>query len=55
MDIQGKLALIEKFNNLSNAFDETIGLDKEGLLFRPFDDARSIIEQVVHCVDHRND
>jgi hypothetical protein len=51
MDIESKVTLIDKFGNLSNAFDDTIDLDKEVVLFRPFDDSWSIIEQVVHCVD----
>ena len=49
--IERKLALIEEFQYLSNAFDDTLGLEKEIVLFRPFSDSWSIIEQVVHCVD----
>ncbi len=51
MTPEKKLALIEQFYNASNAFDDTLNLDKDIVLFRPFDDAWSIIEQVVHCVD----
>ncbi len=50
MTIARKLALIEEFHRLSNAFDDTLGLEKEAVLFRPFSDSWSIIEQVVHCV-----
>ncbi len=46
-----KLALIEQFHHLSHAYDDTLGLAPEVVLFRPFSDAWSIIEQVVHCVD----
>jgi hypothetical protein len=51
MTIESKLALIEEFQRLSGAFDDTLGLDKEVVLFRPFSDSWSIIEQVVHCAD----
>jgi len=51
MNTESKLALIEEFHRLSKAFDDTLGFDKEVVLFRPFDDSWSIIEQVVHCVD----
>ena len=49
--VEGKLALIEEFQRLSNAFDDTLHLEEEVLLFRPFSDSWSIIEQIVHCVD----
>ena len=49
--IERKLALIDKFQRLSAAFDDTLRLEKEVVLFRPFSDSWSIIEQVVHCVD----
>jgi len=51
MTIESKLALIEEFNRLSNAFDDTLSLERGAILFRPFSDSWSIIEQVVHCVD----
>lgn len=51
MVVERKLALIEEFHQLSNAFDDTLSLEKEAILFRPFSDSWSIIEQVVHCVD----
>ncbi|MBU1566148.1 MAG: DinB family protein [Proteobacteria bacterium] len=51
MTIASKLALIEEFHRLSNAFDDTLNLEREAVLFRPFWDSWSIIEQVVHCVD----
>lgn len=46
-----KSALIEEFRRLSNAFDDTLRLEKEVVLFKPFSDSWSIIEQIVHCVD----
>ncbi len=51
MTTESKLALIEVFDNLSNAFDDTLNLEREAVLFRPFSDSWSIIEQVVHCAD----
>lgn len=46
-----KMELIEEFKRLSEAFDDTLNLEKEVVLFRPFSDSWSIIEQIVHCVD----
>ena len=51
MIVERKIALIEEFQSLSEAFDDTLCLEKEVVLFRPFSDSWSIIEQVVHCVD----
>ena len=51
MMVERKLALIEEFKRLSEAFDDTLQLEKEVVLFRPFIDSWSIIEQIVHCVD----
>lgn len=51
MTFERKVALIEEFQSLSNAFDDTLHLEKEVVLFRPFSDSWSIIEQIVHCVD----
>jgi hypothetical protein len=51
MTTENKLALIEQFYNASKEFDDTLSLDKDVVLFRPFNDSWSIIEQVVHCVD----
>ena len=49
--LERKLALIEEFQSLSNAFDDTLRIEKEVVLFRPYSDSWSIIEQIVHCVD----
>lgn len=49
--VERKLALIEKFKRLSEAFDDTLGLEKEIVFFKPFSDSWSIIEHIVHCVD----
>jgi DinB superfamily len=51
MTPESKLALIEEFYHLSNRFDDTLALDSDVILFRPFSDSWSIIEQIVHCVD----
>ncbi len=49
--VERKLALIEEFQCHANAFDDTLRLEEELLLFRPFSDSWSIVEQIVHCVD----
>jgi peptidoglycan/xylan/chitin deacetylase (PgdA/CDA1 family) len=51
MTTEMKLKLIDQFYNASKEFDDTLGLDKDIVLFRPFNDAWSIIEQVVHCAE----
>ena len=51
MPVEGRVARIDEFQRLSEAFDDTLRLEKEVVLFRPFSDSWSIIEQVVHCVD----
>lgn len=51
MNTEGKLALIAQFQQLSFAFDDTLALERDIVLFRPSSDAWSIIEQVVHCAD----
>ncbi len=51
MNKENKLELIQKFEDLSSAFDDVPGLPAALLRYRPFPDAWSIVEQVVHCVD----
>ena len=51
MTPESKLALIEEFYHSSHMFDDTLALDRGAILFRPFSDSWSIIEQIVHCVD----
>jgi hypothetical protein len=53
MTTDEKIKLIEQFNNLSKAFDDTLNLDRDIILFRPpnMQDPWSIIEQIVHCLD----
>lgn len=51
MTEEDKLALIEEFRRLSTAFDDTLGLERDLILFRPFSDSWSIIENVVHCAE----
>jgi hypothetical protein len=46
-----KLKLIEQFYDLSNSFDDTLNLEHEIILFKPFSDSWSIIEQIIHCVE----
>jgi hypothetical protein len=49
--LKEKSDLIAGFINLSHAFDDTLDLEDEVLHYRPFDDAWSIVEQIIHCVD----
>lgn len=51
MTDESKLAIIEEFQRLSYAFGDTLGLDKDIILFKLFSDSWSIIEQVVHCAE----
>jgi hypothetical protein len=51
MDDQEKRNAIEEFSRLAAAFDDTLALPAEVVLFRPFADAWSIVEQVMHCAD----
>ena len=51
MTPEEKINLIEKFNNASGDFDYTLKLNNEIIHFRPFEDAWTIIEQLIHCVD----
>lgn len=51
MNTDDNLALIEEFSRLAAAFDDTLTLPQEVVLFRPFADAWSIVEQVLHCAD----
>ena len=46
-----KMNLIERFEKLSCEFDDVLSLSHELILFRPFEDAWSIKEQVVHCLE----
>ena len=46
-----KKEIIHKFEELSSAFDFIFDLPNELVLYRPHDEAWSIIEQIVHCVD----
>lgn len=51
MNSTEKISAIEEFSRLGAAFDDTLALPIEVVLFRPFADAWSIVEQVVHCAD----
>ena len=46
-----KVEAIQSFEELSNAFDDVLDLPESVILYRPFDDAWSIVEQIVHCLD----
>ena len=41
------MALIEEFQRLSETFDDTLHLEKEIILFRPFNDSWPLISQVL--------
>ena len=51
MTTDQKENLIHIFEALSNAFDDVLILSNEILSFRPFEDAWSIKEQIVHCLE----
>ncbi|MDP4094103.1 MAG: DinB family protein [Bacillota bacterium] len=46
-----KINLIERFEKLSFEFDDVLELSNELILYRPFADAWSIKEQIVHCME----
>ncbi len=51
MTTQEKLKKIDEFERGAAAFDDTLAMAKEILLFRPFPDAWTIHEQVVHFLE----
>ncbi len=42
---------INAFEEAADAFDDILGLPPEILTFRPFEDAWTIHEQIVHCLE----
>ncbi len=46
-----KVSLIDRFEKLADEFDDVLDLSEDLILFRPFDDAWSIKEQIVHCLE----
>jgi hypothetical protein len=46
-----KFSLIEHFDKLSYKFDDVFELSNELIIYRPFDDAWSIKEHIVHCME----
>lgn len=46
-----KEELIRQFEESSDAFDDALELSTDLILYRPFEDAWSIMEQIVHCLD----
>ncbi len=46
-----KISLIERFEKLTYEFDDVLESSNELILYRPFEDAWSIKEQIVHCLD----
>ena len=51
IEIIDKKTLIRQFEQSANAFDKVLDLPDNLIYFRPFEDAWSIIEQIVHCLD----
>ncbi len=51
MTIEEKLKVLKQFEEASNAFDDVLKMSEDLILFRPFEDAWSIKEQIVHCMD----
>ncbi len=50
-ETDNKKRLIHQFEESANAFDYVLDLPEDLIQYRPFDDAWSIKEQVVHCLD----
>jgi len=46
-----KLILIDHFEKLAYEFDDVLELSYKLVLYRPFSDAWSIKEQIVHCME----
>jgi hypothetical protein len=46
-----KKVLIDAFEKAAGAFDDVLALPREILVFRPFEGAWSIHENVVHCLE----
>ena len=51
MTVDKKLKYLKQFEEASNAFDDVLTMSEELILFRPFEDAWSIKEQIIHCMD----
>lgn len=51
MTREEKISLLDRFENLTYEFDDVLELSNELILYRPFEDAWSIKEQLVHCLD----
>ena len=47
----GKKILIDSFEKSADAFDDVLNLQPAVLKYRPFTDAWTIQEQIVHCLD----
>ncbi|EPR08140.1 DinB family protein [Ruminiclostridium papyrosolvens] len=51
MTKEEKNSLLQQFELLSNEFDYVLELSDELILYRPFEDAWSIKEQIIHCME----
>ena len=51
MTVEEKLKILNQFEEAANAFDDVLKMSEDLILFRPFEDAWSIKEQIVHCMD----
>ena len=51
MTVDEKLKYLKQFEDASSAFDDVLKMTDELILFRPFEDAWSIKEQIVHCME----
>ena len=51
MTKEEKISLLQKFELLSHEFDYVLELSDELILFRPSEDAWSIKEQIIHCME----
>ena len=51
MTTSEKQNLINKFEKLSNSFDDILNMPDELILYKPNKDSWSIKEHIVHCLD----
>jgi hypothetical protein len=51
MDKEKKQALINQFEELSCAFDDVLNLEENLICYKPFPEAWSIKENIMHCLD----
>ena len=51
MTIEEKLKILQDFEAASNAFNDVLNFSDDLILYRPSDEAWSIKEQIIHCME----